>query len=136
MDTPESLAQSVIANSAVNALISNRLYPNAAPKGFRYPAVVYHAYHTEQAYDMAGPINTADVYIQFDIYGSSFSSTSAVSVALQSFLNAFTGTLSNNDVVTACFLENALDMPYVPDSQPSGISFHSILQYRVVRKRS
>src|ERR1700676_5600438 len=96
---------SLVTASAVNGLISGRIYEGELPRGYALPAIAVHEYNEAQDYDMAGPVGVREDFIQFDTYGSSQAIARQVREALKTLLDGYVGTLPDGTVVQACYLE-------------------------------
>jgi hypothetical protein len=127
-----ALKDLLVADSGVSALISTRIYDSALPRSYTVPAVCYHRFGVNQQYDFSGPISVVETSIQYDVYAADAATARSVTEAIKAVLTTYVGTLNNGTQVQACYLEQDLPMPMLPDATTKGVTFHIVLQYRVV----
>lgn len=128
----DGLKTLLLADAGVSALLGSRLYSVVLPRSYQFPASVYHVYGTSLTYTFAGPDNVAETLVQYDVYGVDATSTRNVADAIRGVLDSYTGTLANGMNVQAVYLQQDLDMPHVPDAAAKGVTYHIVLQFRVI----
>lgn len=98
----EGLAAFLVANAAVNAIVSGRVYPNKLPQTVTLPALTYQRIDTPRvhSHDTSGATGTAHPRIQFDCWAASYSSAKSLSDALRGALNGYKGTMGSVNPVT------------------------------------
>jgi hypothetical protein len=128
----DGLSTLLLADSTLGGLIATRVYANVLPRGYIVPAVVYHRFGVEQVYTFSGPESVVETSIQYDVYAADYATVRAVAEAVKAVLTPYTGTLGEGTVVQACYLEQDLEMPILPDATVKGVTYHVVLQYRVV----
>lgn len=92
-------------DSPLMALVGNgdspitcRIYPLILPQNWTAPAITYQRISGPRLHDLSGPSGRAMPRIQFDIYGSSYSSVKAVADALRSAIDGHTGSMGSTDI--------------------------------------
>ena len=104
----EGLKEFLIANAAVNAIISGRIYPNKLPQTVTMPALTYQRIDTPRVHSMdsSGATGTAHPRIQFDCWAASYASAKGLADALRGALNGHVGTMGAvNPVTVQCALQ-------------------------------
>jgi len=117
--------------AAVYALVADRVYENALPREYRFPAIVIHQSSGGQDYDMAGPLNVDADEIQFDCYGTTALQARALKTAVRSLLSPFVGELPDGTVTCLCQNVRDMAMPYQPNADAKGITHRWILGYSI-----
>lgn len=93
-----------IADPTVSGLIGNRFYPFNLPEMSGdalpvTPAVTYRLVSTTDLNTLKGPVGCVQVRIQLDSWGATYTDARALTDALRTLLNGYTGTLPNGVVV-------------------------------------
>ena len=98
----EGLAAFLVANAAVNAIVSGRVYPNKLPQTVTLPALTYQRVDTPRvhSHDTSGAAGTAHPRIQFDCWAASYSGAKGLADALRGALNGYKGTMGTVNPVT------------------------------------
>jgi hypothetical protein len=120
------------ADSGVSAVVHGRIYKSVLPRGYKLPAIAVHRYGNTQDYNFAGPINTQEDQVQLDCYAGDAATAQQVAAAVRALLTSYVGTLPDGTVVTACYLERDMDMPFLPHADSKGIADRTLLGFRVV----
>jgi len=121
----------LLNNEQTAALLDTRIYASVLPRTYKFPVACFHQYGQSALYSFEGLAPLTETYFQFDCYGSTATSAREVAEAIKAVLGGYTGTLSSG-TVQCCYLERDMDMPFVPDADVKGISFHTVLQFRFV----
>lgn len=122
-------------NSGVSAFVSSRVYKSVLPRGYSLPALAVHRYGGSQEYGFDGPVGLREDQVQIDCYALDSETAQQVLEAVRSLLAPYAGTLPDGTVVTACYLERDMDMPFLPHADTKGIASRSMLSFRVVSVR-
>lgn len=80
--------------STVNGLstyIGTRLYPLKMPQPPTYPSIVYSRIITNPENSIGGYVNLQQVYMQFDIYSTSYAQVKNISTALHTAMGSASG---------------------------------------------
>ena len=98
----EGLAAFLVANAAVNAIVSGRVYPNKLPQTVTLPALTYQRVDTPRvhSHDTSGATGTAHPRIQFDCWAASYANAKGLADALRGALNGYKGTMGTVNPVT------------------------------------
>ena len=83
------------ADPTLSTLIASRLYLLNLPETPAMPAVTMRLVSTKEDYTLDGPLGLVQVRLQIDSYAAMYSDAKAVSTALRSLLNGYSGTLPN-----------------------------------------
>jgi hypothetical protein len=67
-DIGSTLRSVLLADGAISALVSTRIYPDARPQDCELPAIEYSIVSSVDHQDLSGPTGTETARIQFDIY--------------------------------------------------------------------
>jgi hypothetical protein len=127
-----ALKDLLVANPTVSGLIGQRMYDSALPRSYTVPAACYHRYVLNQQYDFAGPISVVETSIQYDVYAADAATARSVAEAIKAVLTPYVGTLNDGTQVQACYMEQDIVQPFLADATTKGVTFHIVLQYRVV----
>ena len=133
--TPPVLPGANHTAAQLQTLCGHRACDTVLPRGYQLPAVVVHQYGGTQGYELDGPDNMNDGQIQLDAYGVTPASTQQLADALEDYFINFIGPLPDGSQVSACFLERRMDMPFESATDRSGISYRTMLGFRVVAQR-
>lgn len=95
------IAAAIKASSAMNALISGRIYPVIIPQNDPYPAITYSVVNSpaDTGHETAATQDRATV--QFNIWASTYASCLAIDTALRTLLDNVSGT-AGGVTVTGC----------------------------------
>lgn len=121
--------------TAVSEIQGARVYDTVLPRGYSLPATAVHKYNGSTAYDFQGPIESGEDNVQLDLYARSTEELNRLVAAVKALLNPFKGSLPDGTVVTACYLERDMAFPYVPNADPTAITYRWVLGYRVCVKQ-
>lgn len=115
MTIQRAVANFVITDSAVTALVTQRIYPQRLPQNPEYPALVFRRVSGPQVHNLAGAAGRAVPRVQIDCYAETYTQMEALADAVKARLDGFRGTMTTADspalsfVVDTCKLENSLD---------------------------
>ncbi|HMY36147.1 MAG TPA: DUF3168 domain-containing protein [bacterium] len=91
MNIPGPLRAIIAANGTANGLLSGRIYPKVAPKGYTLPLAVINVISTNPANTKTG-VSDADIaLVQIDAYGETYASAAAVSEAIRQAIDHYRG---------------------------------------------
>lgn len=108
-------------------------HKDALPRGFQFPAIVVHRYNGALEYEFAGPADTKETNVQFDVYGKTSDERDTLMESLTGLMDSFVGTLPDGTVVQGCFRERGpQELPYLPSAEQKGPGFRSAVGYRIV----
>jgi hypothetical protein len=86
------------AQTALTALIGDRLTPGYLKENALLPAVVYFRVSTPRTYGIGGPMGFAQPRFQFSAYGNGYLEVIAVIDAIRVALDGFSGTMGDTTV--------------------------------------
>lgn len=89
----EAIRTLLLADAAVAALLSTRIYPGSAPERPTFPLVVLDRSGTTFHHNMDGPSTLRQVSQNVAIYSDDYDETQAVGAAIAAVLDAYTGTV-------------------------------------------
>lgn len=109
LKSPEAVARNaLVTNTAVSALVGNRVYPVLAPATATLPFAVYRRSSIQRQQTLAGPLGLPTVSMEVQIYGTTYESARQVADVFRSVLDGYAGSL-NNVVVQNSSLEQESD---------------------------
>lgn len=103
MTVEETLRQTLLADSAVSALLGTRVYPLLIPQDATLPAVAYNKYLGVMQFLHGGAMKPEVAYIQLTCVANTYSEAKQVQEAIR---NAIDGKRINGMVI---FIENTRD---------------------------
>lgn len=125
----EAIYERLSGDTALAALVSNRIYPDQVPQDVVWPAIIYHQVSETASYSHDGDANLDQARFQFDCYGSTSASAKAVKNALRSLLSGKRFSASNVRI-TSCQLDNSLS-GYEPAFKAWRFIQDYVFQYQV-----
>lgn len=126
----EAVDERLRGDTALAALVVDRIYPDIVPQGVVYPVIIYHQVSESATYSHDGDSNLDTARYQFDCYGSTKVSSRAVKDALRSLLSGKKFSASNVRVAS-CRLDNSLS-GYEPAFKAWRYIQDYIFQYQVL----
>lgn len=90
----EAIAAYLVANSGVNALLGNRIYPNNIPQDCKLPAAAYQVITTTDDDTHDGPSGWTEINLQITVDADTYGQAKLASRAINAALNGTSGTLS------------------------------------------
>jgi hypothetical protein len=103
----EAVNERLRGDTALYALIMDRIYPDVIPQSVVWPAIIYHQVSESATYSHDGDSNLDMARYQFDCYGSTKVSARTVKDALRTLLSGKKFGASNIRVAS-CLLDNSL----------------------------
>lgn len=89
----EAIRSQLLADAAVAALVTDRVYPKKLPQGPTFPAVVYHRVGTGRAMSQAGVDGLAEARFQFDCHARTYAQARELAEKLRLALVDFQGSM-------------------------------------------
>jgi len=111
MSLETGLRAALIANSAVNALVSSRVFSEQLPENPVYPAIMFSRVSTVQTPDMNEVNSLVEVRVQLDLMALTSSQVKALAVAVRGLLNGLRGDMGGQ-AVQRCLMQNEFDSGY------------------------
>ncbi len=107
-----ALANQLLANTGVAALVSTRVYPVRLPQGGTYPAITYSKVSGSRIRTMGSHEDSANPRVQVSCWGKTYADAKGLANAVRIALDRFSGTLGGMGGVdvSAILLENELDL--------------------------
>jgi len=128
----DGLKALLLDDDTLGGLIGSNLFAVVLPRGYTYPATVYHTFSLTEDYDNEGPTGHKEISLQLDSYGTSYASARNVANAAAAVLMPFVGTLSDGTKVKLITLTQDMDMPYIPSAEVKGTAYRVMQQFRLV----
>lgn len=94
MNVSGIIAQVIAADSTANGLLSGRVYPNRVKQEAGYPAIAVNLIYPGATNTKTQASDLDITNVQVDIYGSTYSSAAAVSAAVRTALDYYSGTVA------------------------------------------
>jgi hypothetical protein len=105
----EAIVAHLKGDSALDALIADRIHPNVIPEDWTLPALTYQRVGGEEQISHAGVRTWFRSRIQFTAQGETYASAAGVIDAVKTALRGYRGTMGGGVQVHGVFLENDLD---------------------------
>jgi hypothetical protein len=107
MNVSGIIANRIAANTAANTLIGGRVYPGVLKQQTTYPAVCVNLISPGPQSTKTQSSDLDLALVQVDIYGSTYTTTAAASIAIRAALDyqAGTWTLTGGDTVDVAHIE-------------------------------
>ena len=123
------LVASLLANSAVSAIVGTRIQPIPAPEDLsQYPCVTYQVASDVSGYTLTGTDGVTTSRIIFDCFGLRYLDARTLALAIKAALTAYRGTLPDGTEVFETQIVNMVDA-WDDGSRISRTSVHAVLQY-------
>ncbi len=109
----EGLKSFLATDSAVSALVINRIYATQLPELSAtaiLPAIAYKEIHGDGEFSMDGPDQLQYSRMQFDCYGKVYGDAKRLARVLRQELEAFTGALPDGTVIEHMQRESEIDI--------------------------
>jgi len=126
----EAVDERLRGDTALAALVSDRIYPDVIPQLVVYPVIIYHQVSEAASYSHDGDSNLDTSRYQFDCYGSTKVSARTVKDALRTLLSGKRFEASNVRVAS-CRLDNSLS-GYEPAFKAWRYIQDYVFQYQVL----
>lgn len=94
VDPRPGLRAYLLADPAITAIISNRLYPIKMPQGVRAAAVIYNRISEIESYHSRGPSALMTTRFQFDSVSQSVDEATLLADAVKERLGGFAGAIA------------------------------------------
>jgi hypothetical protein len=131
MAIEQGLYTMLTQDPGVSALVGTSAFWILAPKGTTLPYIVLGRVATKDIYDETGATGFRNALFQVDCYATTFYAARAISTAVRTLLESYTGNLPdiNETAVSAVFTEKDWDMPY--EEGGKGFVFRALLEFRI-----
>lgn len=103
-----SAASYLLSYTGLTALVSTRINPVVLPTPATYPSVTYQKIGAEDELGMGQDSGICEGRLQFDCWGSTYSSTKSVAVQIKKAFKNFTGNMKGT-YIHCCKLANETD---------------------------
>jgi len=109
LKSPEAaLRTTLLASTAVTAIVSYRIYPLLAPGTVDPPFITYRRTRINREKSFVGPVGTPTVSVDFELYAPTYEGTRDLADKCRLALDGWGGTIGNVEVKTTT-LENESD---------------------------
>lgn len=129
-DITLAIAQRLLADSGVSALVGNRVRPLALDQTDELPAIVYSLVTTDAWHALSGGTYGARTRIQFFCYGESLEDSVSVASAIMGSLDGFRGD-AGNLFVSSSMLDNSYDMVDPPTKGSAAWRFRRVVDFTI-----
>jgi hypothetical protein len=123
LDIEQALVSHLLADSALTAIIGDRLYPQAIPETSKVPAVVYQRISSPRTLTLDGSSSANNPRIQFSCYAASFGQAKQIAMKLYESLDCFRGVLGNKTKATVLMADNRDDFIQETGRYLCGVDF-------------
>lgn len=106
----EDLTAYLLAQSAINALIVDRMYPARLPQNGTLPAVTYQRIAGVPEISHDGAVNLTRSRIQIDCWALTYSAMASLAAAIEAALSGYVGAMGSTPS-TATRVLNIIDLP-------------------------
>lgn len=123
LDIEQALVSHLLADSALTAIIGDRLYPLAIPETGKVPAVVYQRISSQRVLALDGSSSANSPRIQFSCYAASFGQAKQIAMKLYESLDCFRGVLGNKTKAAVLMADNRDDFEQETGRYRCGVDF-------------
>lgn len=125
----EDIHATLIADAAIAALVSRRIYPDQASQGAAMPYIIYQEVSLVGGYNLAGPDGTEQRRLQFDAYAAHKADALTLITRVKALLNGKKQTLNSRTQVLGAFIQGG-DSTYEPDERSYRQRLDLMFRYR------
>lgn len=125
----EDIVATLIADSAIAALVAMRIYPDRASQAAALPYVIYQEVSLVGGYDLSGSDGTERRRIQFDAYSASKADALSLITRVKLIFDGKKQTLNSRTQVLGAFIEGG-DSSFDHDEQVYRQQLDLIFHYR------
>lgn len=119
----------LLANSAVSAIVGNRIQPIPAPEDLKqYPVITYQVASDLSGYTLTGTDGVTTTRVIFNCFALRFLDAHDLALAVKAALTAYRGTLPDGTIVYETHIVNVVD-GFEDGSRVSKTSVHAVIQY-------
>lgn len=124
----QAIITALLADSALIAVVGQRIYPVLAPQDIEAPYVVINKISGPRNHSMGGSSHLVNPRFQFSCFATTYAVAKQVSGLIQTVLQGYSGTLGGvgGVAVNGCFYEDETDM-YEDDTK----LFHVALDFKL-----
>ena len=104
----EAVRDKLLSDSAVSALVSERVYASELPQKPTYPAIIYEHVDSERDFTMEGPSGFVTTTMEIRVYASSYSGVKDLATKIRQVLNGLDDMILGVKIL-GIFLQNESD---------------------------
>ena len=128
LKSPEAVLRSALVGStAVNALISGRIYPlrYVGPQPVQYPLIIWRRARIQRVPTMTGPAGLPRVTMELHIYALTYNAARDLADKCRKVLDGYAGSIDNTEVRQATLEDESDDLV---DQEGAETSIYTVRQ--------